>query len=128
MKQNETFKMTYSAQQQEEVRSIRSKYMPREESKLERLRALDAAVGRRATVVSVALGVVGTLIMGAGMSLLMSDLGAALGAAALPAGVAAGVLGIVVLALAYPVYLRTLRREREKAAPEILRLTEELMQ
>lgn len=123
----ETFKMTYSAEQQEEIQSIRNKYAPKEESKIEQLRALDTAVNRKATTRSVAVGVIGTLIMGVGMSLAMSELGSALGAAALPAGVVIGTVGIAVLALAYPLYNRTLRVEREKVAPEILRLTDELM-
>lgn len=123
----ETFKMTYSAEQQEEIQSIRNKYAPKEESRIEQLRALDTAVNRKATTRSVAVGVIGTLIMGVGMSLAMSELGNALGAAALPAGVVIGTVGIAVLALAYPLYNRTLRVEREKAAPEILRLTDELM-
>lgn len=65
--------------------------------------------------------------MGMGMSLVMSDLGALFGDIALPIGIAAGVLGIVILALAYPVYTTTLKCARKKAAPEVLRLTDELM-
>lgn len=127
MKENETFKMTYSAQQQEEIQAIRKKYAPREESKMEHLRALDAQVNRRASMRAVVLGTVGAIVMGCGMSLVMSDFGALLGAAALPVGVAVGLTGMLLLALAYPVYNRTLQKEREKVAPEILRLTDELM-
>lgn len=127
MKENETFKMTYSAQQQEEIQAIRKKYAPREESKMEQLRALDAQVNRRASMRAIVLGTVGAIVMGCGMSLVMSDFGALLGAAALPVGVVVGLAGILLLALAYPVYNRTLQKEREKVAPEILRLTDELM-
>lgn len=123
----ETFKMTYSAQEQDEIRTIREKYAPRTENKIERLRALDASVGKRATAASITVGTVGTLIMGAGMSLAMSEFGQALGAAAFPVGVAVGVLGIAILLCAYPLYRRTLKKERERVAPEILRLTDELM-
>lgn len=127
MANKETFKMTYSASQQEEIQKIRSKYVPKEESKMEQLRLLDASVNKKATVVSITVGVLGTLIMGAGMSLVMSDLGSLVGAAALPAGIVIGLVGMGILALAYPLYNRTLKKEREKAAPEILRLTDELM-
>ncbi len=127
MKENETFKMTYSAQQQEEIQLIRQKYAPKEESKMEQLRALDARVNQRATMVSILVGVVGAIIMGSGMSLVMTDIGASLGSAALPLGIAVGAVGMVLLTLAYPLYNRTLKREREKVAPEILRLTDELM-
>lgn len=123
----ETFKMTYSADSREEIENIRSKYLPRRESRIERLRAIEAAVNKKATVASITIGIIGTLIMGMGMSLVMSDLGALFGALSLPIGIAAGVLGIVILAMAYPVYTLTLKRARKKAAPEVLRLTDELM-
>ena len=127
MEQNDSFKMTYSAQQQEEIQSIRQKYVPKEESKMDKLRALDARVSQKATMVSVIVGVIGAMILGCGMSLIMSDFGAALGAAAFPVGIVAGALGIALVALAYPVYHRTLKKEREKIAPQIIQLTDELM-
>ena len=127
MEQNDSFKMTYSAQQQEEIQSIRQKYVPKEESKMDKLRALDARVSQKATMVSVIVGVIGAMILGCGMSLIMSDFGAALGVAAFPVGIAAGVLGIALVALAYPMYHRALKKEREKIAPQILQLTDELM-
>lgn len=127
MENKDTFKMTYSARQQEEIEQIRKKYTPREPDKMERLRALDAQVNRKATMISILVGVAGALLLGVGMSLLMSEFGALLGALAFPVGIAVGVVGIAVLACAYPLYQRTLKKEREKAAPEILRLTDELM-
>ena len=127
MEDKESFKMTYSAQQQEEIQSIRQKYVPQEESKMDRLRALDARVTKKATMVSILVGVIGALLLGCGMSLIMSDFGTALGAAALPVGIIVGVIGMIPVALAYPVYNRTLKKEREKIAPQILRLTDELM-
>ena len=127
MEHNDSFKMTYSAQQQEEIQSIRQKYVPKEESKMDKLRALDARVTQKATVVSILVGVLGAMVLGCGMSLIMSDFGAALGDAAFPVGIVAGVLGLVLVALAYPVYQRTLKKERGKIAPQILQLTNELM-
>lgn len=127
MEKNETFKMTYSAEQQEEIRAIRKKYAPKEEDKMAQLRALDAKATNKATATSLAIGIIGTIMMGAGMSLVMSDFGVLLGSAALPVGIGLGMVGMVILALAYPLYNRTLKTEREKIAPEILRLSEELM-
>lgn len=124
---NETFKMTYSAEQQEEIDKIRKKYAPREQDKMERLRALDASVGKKATTVSITVGIIGTLLMGAGMSLTMSDLGDVIGSLAMPIGIAVGVVGIAILACAYPIYDHTIKKERKKIAPEIIRLTDELM-
>lgn len=123
----DTFTMTYSAERRDEVEAIRRKYVPQETDAMERLRALDARVGKKATAVSIAVGVIGTLVMGTGMSMAMTELGERLlGEAGFLAGVACGVVGMVILACAYPLYNRTLRAERKKAAPEILRLTDEL--
>lgn len=127
MKDSNSFKLTYSAGQQEEIRSIRMKYMPKEEDKMERLRALDASAGKKASRTAVSLGVLGTLVMGLGMSLIMTDIGNALGAAGFPVGVAIGIVGMIPIALAYPLYGYTLKRERARIAPEIIRLTDELM-
>lgn len=127
MDNNETFKLTYSAQQQEELLSIRKKYVQPEENKMEQLRALDAGVGKKATAISIAVGIVGAIVMGLGMSFVMSDFGSILGSYALLAGIVIGVIGMAILACAYPLYNRILKKEREKIAPEILRLTDELM-
>lgn len=125
----ETFQYTYSAREQEELKRIRSKYMPREESKLDQLHRLDAGVTRRATMYSVTVGVIGALILGIGMSLAMTDIGAmfSLGRMAMPGGIMIGIVGMGLMGLAYPIYFRVLKRERAKIAPEILRLTDELM-
>lgn len=127
MKNKDTFKMTYSARQQEEVNQIRQKYAPKEPDKMEQLRALDASVEKKATAVAVAVGVVGTLMFGIGMSLAISDFGAILGSAAFAVGIIFGLAGIALLGCAYPFYNRTLKKERKKIAPEILKLTDELM-
>lgn len=127
MDKKETFKMTYSAQQQEKIQEIRKKYAAPEEDKMAQLQALDAGVSKKATAAAIVAGVVGTLIMGVGMSLTMSGLGKAFGSLAMPVGIAAGVVGIGILIFTYPLYNRVLKKEREKIAPEIFRLTDELM-
>lgn len=128
METNERFQMTYSARQQEELQALRRKYAPPEEDKLQRLRALDRAVDRRATNPAISMGIIGTLLLGLGMSLIMTDLGALLPGLALPVGIGSGLVGMALLAGAYPLYRRRLERERRRAAPEILRLTDELLQ
>lgn len=127
MDEKDTFKMTYSASRQEEIEKIRKKYMPEETSKMEQLRILDGKANKKATAVSVGVGVTGTLIMGIGMSLIMSDFGKFLGEKSFASGIALGVIGMAVLACAYPLYNHTLKKERKKNAPEILRLSDELM-
>ena len=124
------FTYTYSAKDRDEIRAIRSKYEKREESKMERLRRLDRSAEGRATAISLIFGVVGALILGFGMSLIMSELSAMLGLSGISAiviGVILGAAGGVLVALAYPVYNYVINKERERIAPEILRLTDELM-
>ena len=130
MDNNEGFNYTYSAKEQEEIKAIRKKYAASEETedKMTQLRRLDASVYSKASTAALAVGIVGALIMGIGMSLVMTDIGAVLGTVlAMIIGISIGVVGIVLVCLAYPIYNRTLKKEREKIAPEILRLTDELM-
>lgn len=119
--------MTYSAQQQEEINQIRQRYASKKPDKIERLRALDASVEKKASAVAIAVGIIGALVLGIGMSLAMSDFGMFLGHLAYPIGIIIGIIGMAVLSCAYPLYNRTLKKEREKIAPEILKLTDELM-
>ena len=127
---NTDFKYTYSASEQEEIKRIRQKYQTREEDGMARLRKLDAKVTGKATVAALVLGIAGALIMGTGMSFIMTDLAALLGMAGMTkmvVGIITGVFGIILAALAYPMHNKVLEHEREKVAPEILRLTDELM-
>ena len=121
--QKECFDYTFSGQQQEEIRRIRDKYLVPQEDKMERLRAMDAAVTQKANMVAIAVGVIGTLLLGTGMSCAMVWQGIWF----IP-GIVIGVLGMAVIAAAYPIYHKILKAQREKIAPEVLRLTEELLQ
>lgn len=123
----ESFSYTYSAKEQAEVERIRKKYLPKEEDKMAQLRKLDRIPAQKAQTWALSMGILGALVMGLGMSLCMTDLGSALGESAMIIGIVIGIVGMVPVALAYPVYNRILRRERERIAPEILRLTEELL-
>ena len=128
----ETFSYTYSAKEQTEIQNIRKKNetTTEKEDKMAQLRRLDASVSSKATTVALVIGIVGALIMGLGMSLAMSDLSEILGIqqdVGMLLGIIIGVVGIVPVCLAYPLYNRTLKKEREKIAPEILRLSDELM-
>ena len=128
MENKEGFHFTYSAAQQQEVENIRKKYLPEEEDKMEQLRKLHAIPTKKAQAASLAVGIIGALIMGTGMSLAMTEIGAALGSLAMVIGILVGIVGMVLVALAYPLYNRVLKKQREKIAPEILRLSDELLQ
>ena len=131
-KEKDTFNYTYSAKEQEEIKAIRKKYAaPQEaEDKMAQLRRLDAAVTQKATTVSLVFGIIGALIMGMGMSLAMTDIGKIIGlleGMAMLVGIPLGIVGIVLVSVAYPIYNCIIKKERKKIAPEIIRLTDELM-
>ncbi len=119
----EVFEYRYSAKEQEEIKRIRKKYMPEEEAdKMAQLKRLDASVTRKGEVVSLVVGIVSCLVMGVGMCCCM-----VWGGVWFIPGIIIGLIGIVGVAAAYPLYARITKKERQRIAPEILRLTDELM-
>lgn len=132
MDNKETFSFTYSAKEQEEIKAIRQKYapLPQHEDKMSQLVRLDADVTKKATTISLVVGIIGALVMGTGMSIVMTEIGEQLGlfgAQAMLVGIITGFAGIALVCIAYPLYTRILKKEREKIAPEILRLSDELL-
>ena len=119
----ETFNYTYSASQQQEIKRIREKYMPptQEEDKMARLRKLDAGVTKPGTIVSLIVGIISTLIFGLGMccTMVWTDL-------FIP-GIVIGIIGLAGIVSAYPLYVQITKKQRAKVAPEIMRLTDELI-
>lgn len=130
----QSFSYSYSAAEQAELKQLRARYAPNPQpaqNDLQRLRKMDAAVTQRAQCVALILGVLGALLLGFGMSLIMTDLSQLLGshqALVMPLGIIIGVIGCVLAGIAYPVYQRVIRKERAKIAPEVLRLTDSLIQ
>lgn len=130
MENKETFNYTYSSKEQEEIKNIRQKYMAPQEDGMARLRRLDESVTQKATICSLAAGIIGALVMGFGMSLAMTNLYEFFGmpqTIAMVIGIIVGLIGMAFAGLAYPIYNSVLKKEREKIAPEIIRLTDELM-
>ncbi|MBQ7901261.1 MAG: hypothetical protein IJ365_04775 [Clostridia bacterium] len=122
-KQNgEVFNYTYSAKQRTEIENIRKKYLPPEEDKMEQLRRLDRSVTQKGTMISIIIGTIGALILGVGMCCCMVWMGEWF----VP-GIFIGIVGMALVAAAYPMYVLVTGKEREKIAPEIMRLTDELM-
>lgn len=116
------FSYIYSAKEQEELIRIRNKYLPEKDDKMENLRKLDQSVYKKATIYSLISGIVGALVMGIGMccTMVWED------KMFIP-GIIIGLIGIILVSIAYPVYNRILKSERKKIAPEIIRLTDELL-
>lgn len=120
--EHNSFHYTYSAPQQEEIKRIRAKYAPREEDKMETLRRLDQSATQKGTVLSLVVGILGALVMGGGMSCIM-----VWGGALFVPGLILGLLGMAGVIAAWPLYQNITQKERERIAPEILRLTDELL-
>ena len=121
MEDNKSFEYTYSAKEQEEIEKIRRKYVEKEENKLDKLRKLDKDVTKPGTIWSLVVGIVGCLILGTGMCccLVWADKFFVL-------GIIVGIIGMIVMGIAYPLFVRITNKQREKIAPIILELTEEL--
>lgn len=121
----DAFTYTYSASRQEEVRRIREKYAPstQEEDKLERLRRLDRTATKPGTAAALIVGTAGTLTMGFGMccTMVWSE------TLFIP-GIGIGIVGIIGICAAYPLYLHMTKKRRNKLAPEIMRLADELLE
>ncbi len=111
------------------VQKIRTQYTEKQHTDLDALKALDASVKRPANVFACLFGTLSALIMGAGMSLVMTELGTVLGISdSLPIGIAVGILGLVLALVNYPLYKAVLNRRKQKFAPQILALSEKLME
>lgn len=110
------------------VQKIRTQYTEKEHSQLDALRELDAKVKRPANVFAYVFGSLGAMIMGSGMSLVMTELGELLGISQpmLP-GVVIGLVGMLMALVNYPVYKRILSRRRQKYAAQIMELSNKIL-
>ena len=110
------------------VQKIRAEYTQKEDTALDELKALDARVKRPANVFGYVYGSVGAIIMGSGMSMVMTDIGAMLGLSdAMPLGIAVGLVGIVMVLSTYPIYKKILASRKSQYAGQILELSERAM-
>jgi hypothetical protein len=110
------------------VRKIRAQYVEKQHTELDALQALDAKVKKPANVFAYVYGSLGTIVMGAGMSLVMTDIGAILGMTqVMIPGIAIGVVGMAMALSTYPIYKKMLDSRRKHYGPAILELSEKLM-
>ena len=111
------------------VQKIRTQYTQTQHTELDALKALDARVKRPANVFAYAYGSVGAIVMGAGMSLVMTDIGTVIGlASGMVPGIAIGIVGMGMALSTYPIYKRMLNARKKKYAPEILKLSQKIME
>ena len=109
------------------VEKIRSQYIE-QHTELDALKALDAKVKKTANVFGYLYGGIGAIVMGAGMSLVMTDIGAMLGMTeTMMPGIALGVVGLAMSCTTYPIYKKILNFRKKKYASQILKLSERVM-
>ena len=110
------------------VQKIRTQYTEKQHTELDALKELDKKVKRPANVFAYTYGSVSAIIMGAGMSLVMTEIGAIIGLAnAMVPGILCGLVGMAMAISTYPLYKRILNRRKQKYAPEILALSEQIL-
>ena len=110
------------------AQKIRTQYMEKTPSELDTLRKLDAKVKRPASVFAYIYGSISAIIMGAGMSLVMTDIGAAIGiTSALIPGIAIGAVGLGMALLTYPMYKGILNSRKKKYGAEIINLSDKII-
>lgn len=122
MDEKKTYSYSYSADENNEIKRIREKYLEPDEreTKLEQLRRLDASVHKYAVAASLTVGIIGALILGFGLSCIMVY-------AWFVTGITAGIIGIALTAIAYPVYKLKAEKTKKEIAPLIIKLTDELI-
>ena len=110
------------------VQKIRTQYTEKEHTRLDELKELDEQVKRPAAVFAYVFGTLSAIIMGSGMSLVMTDIGAQLGMTeTMVPGIVIGVIGMAMAIVNYPMYSKILGARRKKYADRIIALSDSLM-
>ena len=110
------------------VQKIRTQYTERENTQLDTLKALDKKVKKTANVFAVVFGIISAVVMGSGMSLVMTDIGSIIGIESpMFPGIIIGVVGLVMALLTYPMYKKILNSRKKKYASEIIKLSDSIM-
>ena len=120
--ENKSFTYNYSAARNKEVESIRRKYMPEEETKLERLKKLDFRAQKAGMIEGLSIGIMGALVFGVGLCFFLDVFAGADWFSALFM-----IIGTLIMVPAYPIYKRIARKTKAELTPEILRLSEEII-
>ena len=118
MSEKEKFIYNYSAKQQEEIEAIRSKYVDQQETQLEKLKKMNHQVTRKANIISISLGIIWTLVFGL-CCVLEWDL--------YVKGSVIGIIGLIGIGINVPLHHFLLKKLRQKIAPQIIALSDELL-
>lgn len=110
------------------VQKIRTQYTEKQHTELDALKALDAKVKKPANVFAYTYGSVSAIIMGSGMSLVMTEIGSIVGLVnAMVPGIVIGVLGLGMALTTYPIYKKILNARKKKYGPEVMALSDKIM-
>ena len=122
MSKDEKFVYSYSAKQKREIEEIRTKYLPKTENKLDKIRKLDESATRKATIQSIVVGLISSLIFGFGLCcvLVWKD-------SQFIQGIIIGIVGLCGMLLALPLYSHILKVQRNKISEKIISLSDELI-
>lgn len=111
------------------VQKIRTQYTEKEHTQLDTLKELDAKVKRPANGFAYIFGSLSAIVMGSGMSLVMTDIGTTLGMSnTMIPGVIIGIAGLCMAIVNYPIYKGILGSRRKKYADKIIALSDKLME
>lgn len=109
------------------VQKIRTQYTEKEHTQLDALKALDNKVKRPASIFGYVFGAIGAIIMGMGMSLVMTDIGSTVGIESpMAPGIVIGVIGLAMAIVNWPIYKGILSSRRRKYAGEVIRLSDSI--
>ena len=107
------------------VQKIRTQYVEKEHTQLDELKKLDGKVKKPANIFSYVFGSIGALIMGGGMSLVMTDVGSTIGMDnTMTTGI---VIGMLMAIVNYPIYKGILDSRRKKYANKIIAISDNIM-
>ena len=110
------------------VQKIRTQYTEKEHTQLDDLKELDAKVKRPANMFAYIFGSVSAIIMGSGMSLVMTDIGSIIGIEnTMAPGIIIGIIGMLMAIINYPIYKRILTSRKKKYADQIMKLSDQIM-
>ena len=109
------------------VWKIRTQYTEKEHTDLDELKKLDRKVKRPAEVFAYVFGSISAIVMGAGMSLVMTDIAKTVGIRnPMLCGIIIGVVGMLMAAVNYPIYKKVLGSRRKKYADRIIELSDKI--
>ena len=110
------------------VQKIRTQYTEKENTQLDELKALDKKVKKPANIFAWIFWILGAIVMGAGMSLVMTDIGSTVGIEnAMLSGIVIGIFGLIIVCINYPIYKSILNSRRKKYADEIIKMSDKIM-